>query len=433
MVEPIHIEHGHAKWISNIREAFKREAIGQYKVFREEYQFWCENEGTEPRDLAMVDFTYGVDPREPEVQVVNSKERSKPRVEPNTKMIIGTLPSNSMIGLSQYFHDIMVNKNVHMPVSIFDPTWIIQDANFMKTRSAKSSCSTNIVSYVGLPYVNEYRLTQNEWSTRFNLMVKYQEEKYDILDSQKSSPIAPRLRVHKENVLQIQINCYGKWTPAMRYDIAHRRNVWENRLPDGSMADVGMLNVELAERAKEDAKHFLDWNYIDNPYAFGGVMQNISPINGESYPEHASWDSNNAFIDTQADMLMGRSLSSTNNQPVAQQITNLSKSNNMGKYRGKHFNPQYERPAQYHPAPYHYPNPNSTYYGGGTEFMQSYQGSRGLYRGGGRGFRNGGGRGGTRGSGSRPMIGPGSFDKSLGLAGKKSNGGSTGEASTSSK
>ncbi|KAH9818524.1 hypothetical protein DFH28DRAFT_888500 [Melampsora americana] len=433
MAEPVHIEHGHAKWISNIREAFRREAIGQYKVFREEYQFWCENEGTEPRDIEMVDFTYGVESRDPEILVGGVKEKPRTRVESNTNMIIGTLPSTNMIGLSQYFHEIMINKNIHMPVSIFDPTWLIQDANFMKTRSARTGCSTNTMAYVGLPYVNEYRLTQNEWSTRFNLMVKYQEEKYDVLDSQKLSPIAPRLRVHKENVLQIQINCYGKWTPAMRYDIAHRRNVWENRLPDGSMADVGTLNTELAERAKEDAKHFLDWNYIDNPYAFGSVMQNVSPINGETYPEHASWDSSNALVDTHADMLTGRSLSSISNQPVTQNLSNNPRTNNTGKFKGKYFNPLYERPTQYHPAPYHYPNPYSNHFSGGGEFVPNHNGHRGLYRGGGRGSRGGRGGGTGRGSSIRPVIGPGSFDRSLGLAGRKVNGGAVNEASTGPK
>ncbi|EGG09511.1 uncharacterized protein MELLADRAFT_96006 [Melampsora larici-populina 98AG31] len=430
MAEPVQIEHGHAKWLFNINEALNRDMINQYRVFKEEYQIWCEKEGTEPRDLGLMNFTFKEKKKESENQTETTKDKSKTKIETNTKMIIGSLPTNDMTGLSQYFHDIMINKNIHMSVSIFDPTWILQDALFMKTRSTKTSCSTNVISYVGLPYVNEYRLTSNEWSTRFNLMVKYQAEKYDILDSQKDSPIAPRLRLHKENVLQIQVKNYGKWTPAMRYDIAHRRNVWENRLPDGSMADVGTLNVELAERAKEDAKHFNDYNYVDNPYAFGNVMQNISPLNGETYPQHASWDSNHALIDTQAEMLTGRNLSVSNNQPVNPVVgSNLSVLANGKAVKYKVNNPygnahDYSNNG-YVSQPYYNSSP---FYHNQHTFMPNVGSNRGGSgnRGGMRGGNHRGGRGAVTGRGGNlcPSIGPGSFDKSIGASGSKNAEGS---------
>jgi hypothetical protein len=399
MEEPAHIEIGHAKWINNIRTAFARQAESQYRIFREEYQFWCEREETEVRDIALMEFTY-----EPEKPASNDKsETSKDgtksktessKTEANTTMNHGTKVTNNMPRLSKFFDDIMKNKNVHMPITVFDPVWIMQDSLFMKTRSSKTtSCSSNAVSYIGSPVMNEFRLTQSEWSTRFDLMVQYQELIYDVLDSQKDSPIAPRLRQHKENVLQIQRKAYGKWTPAMRYDIAHRRNVWENRLPDGSMADVGTLNEELVEQAKEDAKHFDDYRYTDNPYAFGSVKQNISPINGLTYPEDHSWDSPNALIDTQADMLTGRSVSALTNLPITDSagvgtsgagVTKPYKST----YKGRHYNPYYLK--------------------NNSAFTNNPSTSGGPGRGG-RGY----GRGGSRGRGSRggrPAIGPGSFD-----------------------
>lgn len=88
--------------------------------------------------------------------------------------MVETVAENDMTALSKYFDDIMKLKNVHMPVSIFDPVWILQDSFHMK------------IIPNGL----------------HELMRKY----------------------------------YGKWPPAMRYDIAHRRNCWENRLPSGAMA-----------------------------------------------------------------------------------------------------------------------------------------------------------------------------------------------------
>ncbi|EGF97042.1 uncharacterized protein MELLADRAFT_89414 [Melampsora larici-populina 98AG31] len=252
-------------------------------------------------------------------------------------------------------------------------------------------------------------------------MVRYQAEKYDVLEAQKSSPIAPRLIAHKQNVLNIQIKCYGKWTPAMRYDIAHRRNVWENRLLDGSMADVGMFNAELAEIAKEDAKHFGDYQYVDNPYAFGNVMQHVSPINGETYPANASWDSNSALIDTQAEMLTGRNLSSVTNLPIHQPIAAAVKNPSSGKvagnsYKGRNYNPMYDRTLSHHASQWNHPAGS----GYNEEFGMTYSNGRGTgWRGGSRGNPSRGSRGGARGGGVRPAIGPGSFDKALGVAGNK--------------
>ncbi|KAH9809284.1 hypothetical protein DFH28DRAFT_934177 [Melampsora americana] len=402
--EAPHIEHGHSKWIRNIRGA-------------EEYQFWCERENTEVRDIELMEHHYEpVGQGNIETSNENIKEISKSRNDTNTTMEYGMLPENDMIALSKYFDDVMRNKNIHMPVSIFDPVWILQDSNHMKTRSNKTNCLANVIVYVGMPYVNEYRLTHTQWSTRFDLMVKYQEEKYDILDSQKHSPIAPRLRAHKENVLALMRKYYGKWPPAMRYDIAHRRNCWENWLPSGAMADVGTMNKDLAEQAKEDSQHFGDYKYIDNPYAFGMAMQNISPINGETYPAHAPWDSTGALVDTHADMLTGRNISAVTNQPINQMMIQNTGANGAvrhNKYLGKHYNPFYSRNSNQNNAPHHNtPYNHSAYYSNsntgngvssGVGGMTAFRGGRGSNRGS-RGSH--GGRGGVR-----PLIGPGSFDK----------------------
>ncbi|KAH9823495.1 hypothetical protein DFH28DRAFT_1049209 [Melampsora americana] len=411
MDEPAHIELGHAKWINNIRTAFERNIEAQYRIFREEYQFWCEKENTEVRDIELIEFTYKPDNTVTADKVVeNAKENTKTKLDSNTIMNLGTKVTNNMPRLSRFFDDIMINKNVHMPVSVFDPTWILQDSLFMKARTAKNTaCSSSVVSYIGTPVLSEWRLTQSEWSTRFNLMVQYQELVYDVLDSQKDSPIAPRLRQHKEIILQIQTKGYGKWTPAMRYDIAHRRNVWENRLPDGSMADVGTLNEELAEQAKEDAKHFGDYKYTDNPYAFGSAMRNISPINGLTYPENNSWDSPNALIDTQADMLTGRNISALTNLPITipatPAITSTSTKPYNSNYKGRHYNPYYSK----NKTNINDNNNQSQYTTSSNNYGTTIRGNMNI-RGGNRGGRGSfGGRTHNPNRG-RPAIGVGSFD-----------------------
>jgi hypothetical protein len=261
MREPTLIEITHCKWLNNIRTAFLNSNEMQYKYLLLEYQQWCEEENTPLRRINLFELDCEVADTPNAVTVVEkSKECSKSKVKVNTTMMDGEEVGHNMISLSEYFDKLMINKTLHVPVSIFCPKWLLHDSSYMRTKRVKStSCTSDSIIYNGYPVTNEYRLSFAEWTVRFDLMLKYQDLKYDKLDSQKHSPIAPRLLAHKENVLQIKIENDGKWTPAMRYDVAHRRNVWENRLQNGAMADVGKLNKRLAEQAERDAKNYGDY------------------------------------------------------------------------------------------------------------------------------------------------------------------------------
>ncbi|EGF97020.1 uncharacterized protein MELLADRAFT_114655 [Melampsora larici-populina 98AG31] len=119
-------------------------------------------------------------------------------------------------------------------------------------------------------------------------------------------------------------------------------------------------------------------------------------------------------------MLTGRSLSSVTNLPVLHQVTNQASGTSSGKiggnrYKGRHYNPLFDRSLNHHPAPYFHPNPQ-TYNADFNPPYQTYQ-RGGNPRGGGRGNAPRGSRG--RGNGTRPAIGPGSFDRNLGSAGVK--------------
>ncbi|KAH9811468.1 hypothetical protein DFH28DRAFT_1085006 [Melampsora americana] len=282
-----------------------------------------------------------------------------------------------------------------------------------------ATCHTNTSSYTSSPVMNEYRLTFAEWLVRFNLMIKYQELKYDILENQKDSPIAPRLIAHRDNCLQIQIDSWGKWPTAMCYDIAHHRNVWENRLSNGGMADVGTLDKRLLEQAERDAKHFGDYYYVDKPYAFGGPMQHVSPLDGNIYPENRSWDTAGALVDTHIDMIAGRNLQVWNNQAMLQSNTLVERANTGGMTRkpkgyhsqGQNFDPNYHKRQNISIRHHGQSNPSNRY---ATHPYQNgyYKHNQNTYQNNKFNPNHNSGKGNYNNQGGdRPAIGPGSFNQ----------------------
>ncbi|KAH9821267.1 hypothetical protein DFH28DRAFT_883493 [Melampsora americana] len=419
MNEPVLIELTHKKWIHNLHLLAYQGDVARYDLIQREYEKWCRKNQTQVREIDL--FEMDVDSTPLPISTVTDKQRevSKPKKETNTKMEFGELLGNHMTGLSPYWNEIMINKNIHMPVLIFDPTWLLQDANYIRRKTKTTACQTDTSIYTGSPVMNEYRLTFAEWLVRFNLMIKYQELKYDILENQKDSPIAPRLIAHRDNCLQIQIDSWGKWPTAMRYDIAHRRNVWENRLSNGGMADVGTLDKRLLEQAERDAKHFGDYYYVDNPYAFGGPMQHVSPLDGNIYPENKSWDTAGALVDTHIDMISGRNLQVWNNHTTLHSSSLVERSNAGGTSRkpkgyhsqGQNFDPNYHKRQNVSSKHYNQSNHNNryptypyqnNYYRNNqnpyqnNESTQNYNGGKGYY---------------THQGGDRPAIGPGSFNQ----------------------
>ncbi|KAH9807040.1 hypothetical protein DFH28DRAFT_1075340 [Melampsora americana] len=400
MPEPTAIEITHKKWLNNIKRAAPTN-VPLYKLLKEEYEVWCTENNTKIRSVNLFDLDLEEIPTPPIGKVVEkTKDTSCSKIESNTLMMDGEDVGHTMTSLSEYFKNLMIHKTIHVPVSIFDPKWLMEDASYMRSKKPKAtSCASDALIYNGWPVVNEFWLSFAEWTVRYDLMVKYQALIFDVLDSQKKSPIAPKLLTHKENVLQIKIDCDGKWTPAMRYDVAHRRNVWENRLANGAMADVGKLNVKLAEHCEKDAKNYGDYNYVDNPFVLGGPMQNINPLDGMF---NIAWDTSGSSIANHADLMTGRSVVVWGNQSVNpfQHIAPIQ----VGNYTGRNFDANYHqnrnnRHQPYKPIPYNqssYPNNHQPFYNSSN---------RGPFASGHRGRGRGTGRGGR----GRPAIGPGSY------------------------
>ncbi|EGG04288.1 uncharacterized protein MELLADRAFT_108607 [Melampsora larici-populina 98AG31] len=186
----------------------------------------------------------------------------------------------------------------------------------------------------------------------------------------------------------------------------------------------------LAEQAEKDAKNFGDYNYMDNPFVFGGPFQNMNPLDGKMNP---TWDTMGTTIDNNAELLTGRGLMVWGNHSVSafqSEVAAVNTSQRPTCYLGNRFDPLYHEKKKARNQPYpnshhhqtypdnnhqnntqtYYSNPNHLYqrhndyqYNHPSNFHQPRGGPSNGNRGGGRGGR-GRGRG-------RPGIGPGSFNR----------------------
>ncbi|EGF97664.1 uncharacterized protein MELLADRAFT_84551 [Melampsora larici-populina 98AG31] len=240
-------------------------------------------------------------------------------------------------------------------------------------------------------------------------MVQYHKTIYDKLPGQLSHPIAPRLILHKAVVLEIQTENQGRWMPAFRYNIAQRQNVWEHRLADGKMSDVGTRNKLLVRQAIRDSEFAKDDVFDDNPYAIGYALQNQSPIDGQIYPEYHSWDGFNIINELKLEGTGGRLVSALNPLPSSSyRDTNVAAGpsrNRNGGRGGRPFNQNHRGRGHFNGTRRSYPmnsSHNQSYLG--NHFNEFHNAGPSNYGGGQVQWPRGG-----NGAGQRPAIGPGSF------------------------
>lgn len=75
-------------------------------------------------------------------------------------------------------------------------------------------------------------------------------------------------------------------------------------------------------------------------------MQHIGPFDGLLYPENKSWDTAGAMVDTQAEMVTGRSVPLWNRATVAQQavdqsgVGSITRGGRPSNYKGRRFGPK---------------------------------------------------------------------------------------------
>lgn len=141
-------------------------------------------------------------------------------------MVVGTKVSHSLPPLPTYFDTGMRDRSMYISLAVFIVRWILADAAFMLTKNTpKAVCALQAPAYTGTQVMNEMQMTWLQWFTALNLQIRYYQEVYQGADG-SGIEIAARLEVHRDDVIQIQVNHKGKWMAAFWYCIAHRRNVW---------------------------------------------------------------------------------------------------------------------------------------------------------------------------------------------------------------
>ncbi|KAH9819143.1 hypothetical protein DFH28DRAFT_887379 [Melampsora americana] len=407
----------HKRWLKSIRTTFKKDQSVKVEMLKADYKAWCVANETDERETQLWDF---FEAEETSDEALEEKEDSGGKISKTKKPVkieAGQTVSYLLPALSKYFDNLMKARDTHISVAIFDPEWILADKNYMTSkRQPKSSCTTNTIPYIGLQYPHEWRLSFGAWTVRFALMVRYHREIYDKIPG--NDPLAPRLEEHKKIVLKIKADSRGAWTPAFRYDIANRRSVWEHRLPNGSMADIGVLNEDIMRQAITDSEFFKEDYHTDNPYILTGKFQNKSPIDGKWYNGPTSWDSfsNATAIQNQmgsgagavvAHLAASTSSSGSKSENTYQNRNHRSYNNRFTPYKrnngNRHNQMNYNNNMSWKNPRYN--NHQSTFQ---NEFYQNQNNREGSDRNGsinrGRGNSQ---RGGTY--RPRPGIGPGSF------------------------
>ncbi|KAH9820618.1 hypothetical protein DFH28DRAFT_884617 [Melampsora americana] len=401
----------HEKWLKSIRIAFKKNERVKVEMLKADYKEWCVTNNTEERETQLWDFFQSEEEEEEaRVEEKESSVEKGSKTKRPLKIDVGQTVSYLLPSLSKYFDNLMKARDTHISVAIFDPEWILANKNYMITkRQPKSACTSDTIPYIGLQYPHGWRLSFGAWTVRFDLMVRYHREIYDKIPG--NDPLAPRLEEHKKIVLKIKADRRGAWTPAFRYDIANRRSVWEHRLPNGSMADIGVLNEEILKQAITDSEFFKDDYNTDNPYVLTGKFQNKSPIDGKWYNGATTWDSfsNATVIQNQ----MGSGAGAVVAHLAARYQRTGNNNNNMNQ------NSYYQDNNNQYAAYGGYMNNNNGggpqgntyggYYQNQNGFNQRYGSERSASGNRGRGNSQ---RGGTY--RPRPGIGPGSFQGSAG-------------------
>lgn len=441
----------HSKWVQKLRKTYEKGDLARFNMLGQQYQMWCNQHGVPPENLGLEDIDI---PEEeaiaPTAQAATTTATATAQPQKIVKMSVGTTLNHNLTPLSPFLDKCMKTKSGYVPITVFDKLWLEMDANLMRSKSTKISCSVELSLYNGSKIRNEWRLTYKEWAACKRLFLRYWREVY-AGEEGKVLVLEELLAKHFENVETIAEDLGGAWPPAARYDIHNRMNVWAFRLPDGSMADVGEINKTLLATCIRVSKDLDEMRFTDNPCAYGHTRQHVSPIDGSVHSPNSPWDATVNPMSYDFSLAKGRMIShlisvpketggnqKSNNQAgqshSQSRAGNFSDGGGGGKNNGGNgFN---NRQNNNHPNTNNWGNGEGSSGGnsGGGGWNNSWNDNGG-------GWGNGGKKKGPlicytcqgeghitaqcsqwSGSGERPKIGPGSFERP-----KKQRGGNGGE------
>lgn len=164
----------HSKYTLGLQSAFVRGDQPRFNMLEKAYESWCVKNNCAKEDLGLEDLVIvESNSTQPSSSVAVVASSSKV-----VKMSIGGVLSHSLTPLSKFFDVAMRNKSTYVPPTIFDEEWLAIDANALRTRVAKTSCSTDVTIYTGTKVGSEWRQTFMAWMTSYRLMLRYWREVY---------------------------------------------------------------------------------------------------------------------------------------------------------------------------------------------------------------------------------------------------------------
>ncbi|KAH9445792.1 hypothetical protein MJO28_012350 [Puccinia striiformis f. sp. tritici] len=187
-------------------------------------------------------------------------------------------PDTADIRFTAYFERNLRELKAPLPLTIFNKTW--QDEAIVYHSKKKAKLETTDLEkqdYTGWPYPSEYTQSYLEWFVDHQ---GFHTVLIRICDYQK---FAGWLLTHRRITDQIVIE--DGFMTRLRYDI----NVWMNALarrvtlPDGrvSMANILILNKEIAQKAYGKARRYNELEFTENPYVLGGCRGSWGPATGK--------------------------------------------------------------------------------------------------------------------------------------------------------
>lgn len=270
-----------------------------------------------------------------EVQLV--KKSSGPTVVDTPKVLFGknAINNHGLVPLSKYWDKALKDFDTYIPLSVFDPTWLRQD--LLEIPIKKKTQKEKSKEYVGLSVPYEWGMTFGQWVVAFDLFLAYL-KKYGHHDI-----VAP-LKAHKEVVFAIKRE-NKNWPCAFRYDMAVRLAVMTIRCKDGSVPDPSKRDEEIEREAIRETTHLGDFSpeFAEmNPYSKGGRKEHLSPITGltrarpHGTSQHSLPDANPRAQEKPVYKGPGSSSRSLK--------TSRSERPRGGTYRGRNFDPNFQRP-----------------------------------------------------------------------------------------
>lgn len=173
----------HSKWIEKLRATFVNGDLPRFNMLGQQYDTWCQKNSCVMEDLGLEDINL------PAASTSTSQAVSQGTSGNATKLFATKAPvkisivaslGHSLPLLSQYFDAAMRNKTIYVPWTVLDKRWLELDANFLRSKTTKVSCTVKVLVYNRSRVPNEWQQSFMDWLLAGKLFVCYWREVKEV-------------------------------------------------------------------------------------------------------------------------------------------------------------------------------------------------------------------------------------------------------------